>query len=116
VNISKKPEAERNRPEQNGNNFEPAYHEENDNHDHLQKTGRLTLWPENVKQESADSVCLDRPNNPKQKEDRGHCRGHVQISVAPAQERSINMENAARVVMSPANCAHAGNEPKPVYK
>src|SRR5439155_17480483 len=116
INISKKPEAERNRPEQNGNNFEPAYHEEDDNHDHLQKPGRLTLRAENVKQESADSVCLDRPNNPEQKEDRGHCRGHIEIGVAPAQQRSIDMENAVRAVMSPANGAHAGNKPEPVYK
>src|SRR5438874_2179770 len=54
VNISKKPEAKRNRPEQNGNNFEPAYHEENDNHDYLQKNyrGFLPAIPKNSEHRS----------------------------------------------------------------
>src|SRR5438445_81237 len=72
---------------------------------------------ENVKQESADAVGLDRPNDPKHKEDRGHCCGHVEVGIPAAQQRSIDMENAGRwIMMSPADRANTRDETEPVYK
>jgi hypothetical protein len=70
-----------------------------------------------VKQESTDAIGLDRPNDPKQKKDRGHRGGHVEIGIPAALQRSIDMENAGRwIMMSPANCANARYETEPVYK
>src|SRR5438552_588870 len=117
VNVSEKPKAERDRAEQNRNDLEPAYHEKDHDHHNLQKTRRLTFRPEKMKQKSADTVCLDRPHNPEQKKNHGHRESHVEIGVATAQQRSINVEHSGcRIVVAPPDCSDSGNEPEPVHE
>src|SRR5437667_627928 len=117
INISKKPETERDRAEQNRNDLEPANHEKDKDHDQFQKTRGFAFRSKNVKQESTNAVGLDRPDNPKQKEYRGHGEGHVEICIASTEKRLIDMENARRrIVVAPADCSDSGNEPKPVHE
>src|SRR6266480_5860897 len=72
INVSEQSKAERDRTEQDRNNFEPSDHEEVHHHYDLQRPGRLAFRAKNVKEESADPVGLNRPHQPEEKENRGH--------------------------------------------
>ena len=52
------------------------------------------LWPEKMQENSADAIGLKRPDDPEDKKDRRHGGGHVEIGVAAAQQRAIDMKNA----------------------
>src|SRR6266436_5117827 len=92
INISKQSETERDRSKYNGNHFEPADGEKDDDHQDLHDTGRLTFWPKQFFQESADTVGLNRPDKPHHEKYGRHCGRHVQISVTATKERSVDHE------------------------
>src|SRR5205823_10439925 len=52
IDVPEKPKAQRDRSEQNRDDFKPSDHEKDNDHDHFQKSRRFALWSENVKQES----------------------------------------------------------------
>ena len=65
---------------------------ENHDHEHLHDPGSLTFWPKQMLQESADTVRLDRPDEPHHEENGRHRSRHVQIGVTAAKERSVDHE------------------------
>src|SRR5207244_4658237 len=65
---------------------------------------------------SADAVGLNRPDKPHHEEYGRHRGRHVQIRVATAQQRPIDMEISRRVGMSPTNCSDSRNQSEPVHE
>ena len=115
VNVPEKTKAERNRPEQNRDDFQPTDQKEDDDHEYLQEAGRFAFRSEQVQQESADTIRLNCPNNPENKKNSGHGRSHVEIGVGAAEQGAIDVKDAGRrIVMSPADRPDAGNQSRPV--
>src|SRR4029079_4308495 len=102
----KKSKAQGDRAEQDRDDFEPSDHEKDHDHNQFQEAGSFAFGPENVHQESAHAVSLNRRNNPECEKDRRHRRGHIEVGVSSAQERLIDMKEAVRrIIMSPTNSA-----------
>src|SRR4029453_8540380 len=109
INISKQPKTERNRSKYDGDHFEPADGEENDNHEDLHYSGRLPFWAKQFFQESSHAVGLNRPDKPHHEEYGRHRGSHVQIRVATAQQRSIDREISRGILMAPTNSSDSWN-------
>ena len=70
-----------------------------------------------MEQESADALGLNRPNKPEHEENCGHRCRHIEIGVAAAQKRPIDMKGACCwIIMSPANRSDARNEAEPIHE
>ena len=65
---------------------------------------------------AARALRLERPIDPKNKKHRRHGEGHVQVGVSTAQQRTIDMKDAVRIVMSPSDRSEARSKAKPVYE
>src|SRR6266481_5105822 len=116
INISKQSKTERDRSKHDRDHFEPANGEKDDDHEDLHDTGRLTFWAKQMFQESADTVGLNRPDKPHHEEYGRHRGRHVQIRVATAQQRPIDMEISRTVVVTPADCSDSRNQSEPVHE
>ena len=78
---------------------------------------RVAFRSEKVKDESAEAVLLQRPDDPEGKENRRHREGEIEIGVGAAEQRTIDMKGVRhRVVMPPADRADAGNQSEPVQE
>src|SRR6266436_4633036 len=116
INISKQSKTERDRSKYNGDHFKPADSEKDDDHQDLHDTGRLTFWAKQMFQESANTVGLNRPDKPHHEKYGRHRGRHVQIRVATAQQRPIDMEISRTVVVTPADCSDSRNQSEPVHE
>src|SRR5262249_37282390 len=116
INISEQSKTERNRSKYDRYHLEPADGKKDDNNEDLDDSGRLTFWAKQLFQEAADTVSLNRPDKPHHEKYCRHCGRHVQVRVATAQQRPIDMENSGSVVVSPADCSDSRNQPKPVHE
>src|SRR6266404_4445235 len=116
INISEQSKTERDRSKHNRDHFEPANGEKDDDHQDLHDTGRLTFWAKQMFQESSDAVGLNRPDKPHHEEYGRHRGRHVQIRVATAQQRPIDMEISRTVVVTPADCSDSRNQSEPVHE
>src|SRR6266567_3886963 len=96
--------------------FEPANGEKDHDHQDLHDTGRLPFWAKQMFQESSDAVGLNRPDKPHHEEYGRHRGRHVQIRVATAQQRPIDMEISRTVVVTPADCSDSRNQSEPVHE
>src|SRR2546428_5570104 len=67
-------------------------------------------------QESSDAVGLNRPDKPHHKEYGRHRGRHVQVRVATAEQRPVDMEISRTVVVTPADCSNSRNQSEPVHK
>ena len=112
-----KPKAERHRPKEDRDDFEPADEEEDNDHDYLEEAGRFAFRPEQMHNETADSVGLNGPNQPQNKKDAGHGESEIQIRIRAAKQGTIDVKAVCRrIVMAPTDRPHAGNESEPVQK
>src|SRR5213079_3355609 len=82
----------------------------------LHNTGRLTFWAKQMFQESSDAIGLNRPDKPHHEEYGRHRGRHVQIGVATAQHRPIDMEISPTVVVPPADFSDSRNQSEPVHE
>src|ERR1700682_1708116 len=89
VNVSEKSKAQRDRPEQDRDELEPADHEENKYHYHFEKPRGLALRTEKMEQETTEAVGLQSPEKPERKKYHGHGGGHVEIRISSAQQRPV---------------------------
>ena len=81
--ISRKPTAKKMRPQQ------------------LQAAGGFALGPEQMRQKAARAIGLHRPDHPAGEEDHRHGEGHVQVGVAAAQQRSVDVESVRGLMPQP---------------
>src|SRR4030095_11072167 len=108
-------EAERNRPKQNGDDFQPTDQKEDNDHQYFQDAGSLTFWSEQVHQESSDTIRLKCPDKPENKENNGHGRSHVEIGVGATEQGAINVKGAGcRINLSPTPGPDARTQTRPV--
>src|SRR4029077_8299943 len=85
-------------------------------HQDLYDTRRLTFWAKQMFQEASDAVGLNRPDKPHHKEYGRHRGRHVQIRVATAQQRSVDMKISRTVVVTPADCSDSRNQSEPIHE
>src|SRR5205807_8710354 len=64
----------------------------------------------------SDSVCLNRPDKAHHEKYCRHRGGHVEILVATAKQRPIDMEVSRTVVVTPADCSNSRNQSEPVHE
>ena len=76
---------------------------------------RFALWREKVFEKSANSIRLNCPHQPERKKDDRHGGCHVEIGVAAAEERPVNVKVAINLV-SPSDRTHAWNQAEPVLE
>ena len=105
--VSEQPKAERNGPEQNRNDFQPADDEKNEDHQDLQNAGGIPFGSEEMNDHAADAVGLDRPDDPADKKDRSHRERQIQVRIGAAEQGPIDMKISRRIVMPPADGADA---------
>src|SRR5579864_5224799 len=77
VNVSEQSKTERDRAEQNRNNFQPTDHEENNRHQNPNDAGGFAFWSKQVLQKTADTLSLECPDQTEHEKDRGHGSSHV---------------------------------------
>src|SRR5205807_8882888 len=111
--ISKQPEAQRNRTESNRDEFQKSDREENHDHQILNESTALALRPKEVQRETPDAVGTQRPNEPQHHKNRRHGEGHIQIGIAAAQKRMLNME-AVWFLLAPPDRADTRDQPEPI--
>src|SRR5450432_3621871 len=115
VNVAEESEAKRDRPEQDGNDLQPTDDEKDHDHQQLQNAGGLALGTEDVHDDPADAVGLDRPDNPTDKKDRGHRERQIKVRIGAAEQRPVDMESAGSWVgVTPADGPDAGKKAKPI--
>src|SRR4030095_4910840 len=64
----------------------------------------------------SDAVGLNRPDKPHHEEYGGPRGGHVEIRVATAKQRPIDMEISRSVVVTPADCSNSRKQSEPVHE
>src|SRR5438552_19211403 len=113
--MPKETEAERNRPKQNRDDFQPTDQKEDDDHQYFKDAGSLAFRSKQMHQESSDTIRLKCPDKPENKENNGHGRGHVEIGVGTTEQGAINVKGAGRRInMSPTHGPNSRNQPRPV--
>ena len=79
--------------------------------------GGFALGAEEMHDDAADAVGLDRPDNPADEKDRGHREGQFRSALAPRSKRPVDMKRAGRrIVMTPADGADAREQAEPVQE
>ena len=68
-----------------GNDLQPADHKKNDDHEDFQDPFRVTLRSEEMHDEAAEAVLLQRPDDPEGKENRRHRESEIEIGVGAAE-------------------------------
>ena len=112
-NVSEKPERKRHRTEKNGEHFDHANDEEDDDHENLHESRELPFRSENVLEESNKAVLRDRPVEPQGGEDQRQRRRHVQIRISTTKKRQEPLV-AISVHCLPTNGSDAGKQTNPV--